>query len=156
MSDRAIGLLLIVVSAFFYWQTYFFKTPPFAAFQQMGAEFFPRGILIALGILGLALTIRGEGSPLPNWTVGRVRAALVRYREVILSLALFPLYGLSVGLIGFFASTVIYLIVMQLILRPRRGLGLLYVAAGSLAFTWALVALFQGYLHVVLPSGSLF
>ncbi len=156
MSDRLIGLLLAVISVFLYWQTYMFKQPPFAAFQTMGAEFFPRGILIGLVVLSLALLVRGEGSLLPNWSGSSVRAVAGRYREVSLTLLLFPVYALAIALVGFTYSTVVYLVVMQLILKPRGGLGLLYVVAGSVAFTWGLVTLFQGYLHVVLPAGSLF
>ncbi|MHB0871170.1 MAG: tripartite tricarboxylate transporter TctB family protein [Chloroflexota bacterium] len=156
MSDRLIGLVLLVASGLFYWQTYFFKKAPFAQFEQMGSEFLPRGILIGLAILGLVLLVTGKGSLLPSWRLGSVRALFTRYREVLLSLLLFPVYALGISLVGFLYSTVVYLVVMQLVLRPRRGRGLLYTVVASLFFAWGLVTLFQGYLHVVLPSGTLF
>lgn len=156
MSDRSIGLMLLVISGFFYWQTLFFKRPQFAQFEQMGPEFFPRGILIVLALLSLALIVRGKGSLLPRWNLGSVRTLATRYRDVVLSLALFPVYVMGITLIGFLYSTMLYLVVMQSVLKPRKGLGLLLVVAGSVTFSWALVQLFQGYLHVVLPAGSLF
>jgi hypothetical protein len=156
MSDRLIGLLLMVISGLFYVQTLFFKKPPFAAFQEMGADFFPRGIVIALAICGLALLVKGQGSLLPSWRLGSMRAGLGKYRDVLITLLLFPLYLVGVGLIGFTYSTVIYLVVMQLALYPRKGISLAYVVVGSAAFTWGAVLLFQNYLHVVFPSGSLF
>ena len=156
MSDRLIGLLLLVISGLLYWQTFFFKRPPFAQFEQMGSESFPRGILIGLAILSFILLVRGEGSLRPSWTLDSVRALFTRYREVLLSLLLFPAYALAIDLVGFFYSTMVYLIVMQLMLRPRRGRALAHTVVGSIAFTWGLVTLFEGYLNVVLPSGTLF
>ncbi len=156
MSDRLIGLVLLVISGLFYWQTYFFKKPPFAQFEQMGSEFFPRGILIGLAIFSFILLVKGQGSLRPSWTMGSMRALFTRYREVLLSLLLFPAYALAIDLVGFLYSTVAYLVVMQLVLKPRWGRGLVYTVAGSAAFTWALVTVFEEYLHVVLPSGTLF
>jgi len=156
MSDRLIGLVLLVISGLFYWDTYHFKRPPFIQFEQMGPEFFPRGILIGLAFFSLILLVRGEGSLLPSWRLGSVRALFTRYREVVLSLLLFPVYALAIDLVGFFYSTIVYLIVMQLLLKPRWGRGLLYTVLGSVAFAWGLVIVFEGFLHVVLPSGTLF
>ena len=156
MSDRLIGLVLLVITGLFYWQTYLFKKPPFAQFEQMGSEFFPRGILIGLAVFSLILLVKGQGSLLPSWRLGSVRALFTRYREVLISLLLFPAYALAIDLVGFLYSTVIYLIVMQLVLKPRWGRGLVYTVVGSAAFTWALVTVFEEYLHVVLPSGTLF
>jgi hypothetical protein len=156
MSDRLIGLVLLVISGVFYWQTYSFKKASFAQFEQMGPEFLPRGILIGLAIFSVILLVRGKGSLLPSWTLGSVRALFTRYREVLLSLLLFPIYALGISLVGFLYATVVYLIVMQLVLKPRWGRGLIITVIGSVAFSWGLVALFEGYLHVMLPSGTLF
>jgi hypothetical protein len=156
MSDRLIGLLVILFSAVMYYESYAFREPPFQTFEGMGAEFFPRAILIGLGILGVILLITGKGSLLPRWTLGGMRAALPRYRGVIISMSLFPLYIVGITFIGFLYATVIYLIVMQLALFPRRGLSILYVVVGSVAFSWGLVELFRRLLNVVLPRGSLF
>ncbi len=156
MSDRLIGLVLLVISGLFYLETYSFKRAPFAQFEQMGSEFFPRGILIGLAIFSLILLVKGQGSLLPSWRLGSVRALFTRYREVLLTLLLFPVYALAINLVGFLYATVVYLIVMQLMLKPRWGRGLVYTVAGSVAFAWGLVTLFEGYLNVVLPSGTLF
>jgi hypothetical protein len=156
MTDRLIGLLVIVFAAVMYVDSYFFREPPFQTFQGMGAAFFPRGILAGLGILGLILLITGKGPLLPRWSLGGMRAALPRYRGVLISVALFPLYILGITYIGFLYSTIIYMIVMQLALFPRRGLSILYVVVGSVAFSWGLVEIFRRLLNVVLPRGSLF
>lgn len=156
MTDRLIGLLLALFAAGMYYQSFFFKQPPFQTFQGMGAAFFPRGILIGLFVLGLILLIKGDGPLLPRWSLGGLRAALPRYRGVIISMLLFPVYILGITLIGFLYSTIIYMVVMQLALYPRRDISVLYVFAGSIAFSWALVEVFRRLLNVVLPAGSLF
>ena len=156
MSDRLVGLMLLLVSAFFYWQTAFFKKPSFSQFEQMGPDFLPRGILIGLAIFSLILLMRGKGSLVPSWRTAQLRALFTKYREVVISLVSFPLYALAIDLIGFGISTVVYLVLMQWVLKPPKGLGFLYSIAGSAVFTWALVTVFQQYLHVILPSGSLF
>jgi hypothetical protein len=156
MSDRLIGLLVTIFAAVMYYESYAFKPPPFQTFEGMGAEFFPRAILIGLGVLGMILLITGKGPLLPRWTLGGMRAALPRYRGVIISVILFPLYIVGITFIGFLYSTIIYMIVMQLALFPRRGLSILYVIAGSAVFSFALVEVFRRLLNVVLPRGSLF
>jgi len=156
MSDRLLGLVLLVISGVFYWQTSFFRRPQFAQLEGMGPEFFPRGILMGIAVLSLVLLIRGQGSLLPSWRLGSVRALFTRYREVVLSLLLFPIYAWAIDQVGFLWATIVYLVVMQLLLKPRWGRDLVYVVAGSALFSWALVMVFEVYLHVVLPSGNLF
>ncbi len=156
MSDRLIGLVLLLISAFLFWQTSLFKKPPFAQFEQLGSEFMPRWILIGLAIFSLVLLINGKGSLVPSWRMSHVKALFTRYREVVITLVLFPVYALGIDLVGFFPSTVVYLVVMQLVLKPLRVIGVVYTVVGSTAFAWALVWVFQEQLHVMLPSGSLF
>lgn len=156
MSDRLIGFLLLLLSVVLYVQTFYFRRPAFSAFESMGSEFVPRGILIGLGIFSLILLVAGKGSLVPTWRKDSVRSLFTRYREVLLCLALFPLYALFIDLIGFAYSTVIYLFTMQLVLKRRRAMGIVYTLAGSAAFTWAITTVFEKYLNVVLPSGSIF
>lgn len=156
MSDRLVGLVLLLFSGFMYLQTFFFKKAPFAAFEEMGSEFFPRGILIGLAIFSLILLMVGKGSLMPSWRMDSVRALFTRYREVVISLVLFPAYAFAIEKVGFAYSTVVYLIVMQMVLKRRKARELLLAVAGSAIFTWALVTIFEGYLQVVLPQGTLF
>ena len=88
---------------------------------------------------------------LDNGAAGR----LDQYRLPLLSLALFPLYALAIPPIGWVAATSVYLIAMQLVLHPRRGLRLATLVVGSVAFSWLLAFAFESYLHVVLPRAGL-
>jgi hypothetical protein len=156
MSDRLIALLLLVVCGFFYWDSSFLKKPAFAAFEALGPETYPRWILAVLAVLSVTLLVRGKGSLVPRISAAGSRAWLDRYRLPIISLALFPLYALAIPQVGWIPATSIYLIVMQLILQPRRGRQLAYLLLGSVAFSWLLAYGFESYLHVVLPRAGLF
>jgi len=156
MSDRLIALLLLLVCGFFYWQSSLVRRPPFAAFEQLGPETFPRAVVAVLAILGVALLIRGKGPLVPRVTRQQFVGWLDRYRLPLISLALFPIYALAIPQAGWIPATAAYLVVMQLILKPRRGAQLAYLLLGSVAFSWLLAYVFETYLHVVLPRAGLF
>ena len=155
MSDRQVGLVLLLFSGVMYWQTYQIRTPGFVQFQQIDAPFFPRLILGFLAALSLLLVIRGRGGTgLPN------RAALVdfgrRYRDVLVTLGLFVLYVIGITVVGWLPATIVYVVALQLILNPNLGRRLVYVVGGSVAFSWFLAFVFEQYLHVVLPRGMFY
>jgi putative tricarboxylic transport membrane protein len=155
MSDRLVALLLLLVCGLFYWQSFLVRRPPFAAFEALGPETFPRAVLAVLAVFSLILLIRGKGPLIPS--LGEPFSDwLARYRLPLISLALFPVYGLAIPQIGWIPATSAYLIVMQLTLQPRRGLRLAYLVVGSVAFGWLLAYAFETYLHVVLPRAGLF
>lgn len=156
MSDRFVALVLLAVCGVLYWQSFAIRKPPFAALESLGAEAYPRGVILVLAIFALLLAARGHGPLLPGVDRAALRSWLARYHLPLLSLALFALYALVMGPIGWFAATFAYLVVMQLLLLPRRGPALGYVIAGSLAFTWLLGEAFVRFLHVVLPRAALF
>ena len=156
MSDRFVALVLLAVSGVFYWQSFAIRKPPFAAFESLGAETFPRGVLAVLALFSLILLARGRGALRPRVDHARLGAWLARYRLPLLSLALFAAYALAVPPLGWLAATVVYLVVMQLVLQPRWGRTVAYVVVGSAAFAWALAEVFERFLHVVLPRAALF
>jgi putative tricarboxylic transport membrane protein len=156
VSDRLIALLLLVACGFFYWQSSFVRRPPFAAFEALGPETFPRWVVAVLAVFSVILLIRGKGSLIPRVSGRRYRVWLDQHRLPLISLALFPVYLLMIPQVGWIPATSLYLILMQLILLPRRGLRLLSVVVGSVAFSWLLAYAFETYLHVVLPRAGLF
>jgi putative tricarboxylic transport membrane protein len=156
MSDRLIALLLLLVCGFFYWQSSLVRRPAFAAFEALGPETFPRAVVVVLAVLGVVLLIRGKGPLVPRISREQLAAWLDHYRLPLISLALFPIYALAIPQAGWIPATAVYLVVMQLILKPRRGAQLAYILVGSLAFSWLLAYVFETYLHVVLPRAGLF
>jgi hypothetical protein len=157
MSDRLVALALLAVCGFLYWQSTFIRRPPFAAFETFDAAAFPRAVLIVLALLCLALLARGSGPVLPRVT----RAGLVRwgtrYRLPLIGLGLFALYTLAMQPLGWNASTILYLVAMQLAILPRRGVrDLALVVGGSVVFALVVGAGFERFLHIVLPRPDLF
>jgi hypothetical protein len=156
MSDRLIGLLLLGACGLFYWQSTLIRQPAFAAFEALGAETFPRAVIVVLGLLGLVLAIRGRGPVIGRITPADLRAWSDRYRLPLISLALFVLYAFAIGPVGWYIATAVYLAAMQLVLLPRLGRQLAYVLAGSVIFTLGLGQVFERLLHIVLPTAQLF
>lgn len=156
MTDRLIGLLLLLLCGLLYWQSTLIRQPPFAAFEALGAETFPRAVIVLLAFFSAALAIRGRGSLVPRIDRTRVRGWLERYRLPLATIALFVVYIVAIERVGWTASTVAFLVVLQLLLRPTRGRQLAYVLLGSAAFALAVGQLFERVLHVVLPRGTLF
>lgn len=155
MSDRLVGLLLLAGCGLFYWQSFAIRPPPFAAFETLGAETFPRAVIVVLALFSAVLVVRGPGPLVPHVDGAAARAWLERYRLPLASLALFALYAVAIPLVGWLAATIAFLVAMQVLLRPGRGREI-YVVGGSIAFAWALAFLFERFLHVVLPRATLF
>ncbi len=157
MSDRLVALALLAVCGFLYWQSTFIRRPPFAAFEAFDASWFPRGVILVLALLSLALLVRGSGPVRPRITRDGARRWLARYRLPLTGLGLFALYALVMPPLGWNLSTILYLVAMQLAILPRRGRrDLALVVGGSVVFTLVLGAGFERFLHVVLPRPDLF
>lgn len=130
---------------------------PRSPFLPLGADFFPRVLLVILAagsLLLLALDILrhrqkrapGEGVP--------------RFREVPRSIpaifALFAGYVFLMPVLGFALATLGFVAVAQILLgphRPRDFPRIALVAVGTATLT---SLIFERYLHVFLPRGVLF
>jgi hypothetical protein len=114
-------------------------------------------VIVVLAVLCLALLVRGSGPTLPRVTRDGVRRWLGRYRLPLIGLALFGVYAVLMRPLGWNASTILYLVAMQLAILPRRGLrDLGFVVGGSVVFALVVGAGFERFLHVVLPRPDLF
>jgi hypothetical protein len=156
MSDRLVGLLLLVASGFLYWQTTFIRRPTFAAFEALGSETFPRAVLVLLALFSATMALRGAGSLVPRIDRARLGGFVERYRLPLLTLGLFVAYVVAIERVGWLISTVAFLVLLQVVLWPRRGRELAYLIAGSALFAVALAQTFERVLRVVLPRGTLF
>ena len=78
-----------------------------------------------------------------------------RHRLVLAVFALFGLYVLAMPRLGYLLSTILFTAAMQWLLG-RRGVqrlpGIAAVAVGTALVTWLV---FERYLYVLLPRGSL-
>lgn len=155
MSDRAIGVALLVFCAVMWAQTYAIKTPPFAQFQQLDSPFFPRLVIIALAAFSALLALRGQGRLLPSGGAAAVARVVRDNARVLASLAMFVMYVVAMPLAGYVPTTAVYLAAMQLLLRRRGPVGTAAVLVVSAISAYLIALVFTTYLHVVLPRGEL-
>jgi hypothetical protein len=150
--DAVVGGLLALLSLVLLWATREIPHPPLI---PIGPAFYPRVVLVVFLLLSLFLLIEGLRAPgrARPWDV---KTWFVRYRVILACFALFGLYVLAMPLLGYLLSTAFFTAAMQWLLG-RRGFrplpAVLAVAVGTSLGTYAV---FQLYLHVLLPRGTLF
>lgn len=113
-----------------------------------GPGFFPQlvaGVLFSLCLWGLFLSWAGAEGPQP-----RVRIP----PRVLLGMGVSLLYILSMELVGYFPSTLLFVFLIMSLVRDGAGYGRL--AAESLALTAIVFLLFRIILKTYLPLGILF
>jgi len=132
LRDQFAAALIMVMVAVFWWDSYSIK----AAEAQM----YPRLILIVLGLLALALFIRGVRlgrTPAQTRVISSLPAFLA---FVVPTLA----YAVSVNYFGFFTSSVIYIPLVAFLIGLRKHWLNAAVTFVFLLATWLVfVALFS-------------
>ena len=143
-QDRVVGVGILLGGAVLFRETFFFKELPW---EPLGMAFWPRALLVMLGIFAVHLIIRGrldEGlSEGPNW---RAFCALATGVAYILALPVF----------GFVLLTPPFIFIAVLLLATavdRRRL--LQAALTAVIGTAGVYLVFHGGLKVQLPEGLL-
>jgi hypothetical protein len=150
--DAMVGGLLALLSLFLLWETQEIPHPPLI---PISPAFYPRVVLSVFLLLSLLLVISGVRAP-RRAGLWDPQTWFARYRVILASFLLFGLYTLALSRLGYLLSTLLFVTVMQWLLG-RRGFrrlpGVLAVAVGTSVGTYVV---FQLYLHVLLPRGTLF
>jgi len=154
--DGVAGLLLLGLAMLLAVQT---RQIPRTPFLPLGADFFPRVLLVIVAagsLLLVGLDILRHRRP----REGASRAVLPRFRDTPRSIpalfAAFAGYVFLMPVLGFLLATAAFAAAAQVLLGPHRPrdlprIGLL--AVGTAALTYLV---FERYLHVFLPRGVLF
>lgn len=143
-QDRLVGIVILVVSAFLFWETFSFKT---VAWDPLGLPFWPRVVLGLLAVLGLYLTIRGT---LDDGPFARLEPM------AFLVLAGAFAYVLAVDVIGYLLATPLFIFGFHLAqggFTAKRAIEAAVVAGLGTALIYYL---FQDVLLVQFPEGALF
>jgi hypothetical protein len=152
--DGIAGLVCLAIAI---WLLLLTRDMPPAVMVPIGPAFYPRLVLILLGILGAMLLAfdlmaarrrRATGGTPP--TAGPPR----NYLLVLATFVLFGLYILALPELGFRISTFLFAVALQVTLdwpRSPRRWGLVVVVA--LATTLVCYLAFETYLSVLLPRG---
>ena len=152
--DTGIGVGLLAVCGILYWQTGFISIPPFV---PIGPSFYPRVMLIFLA--GLAVWLIAEDLLKKRTSAVKAKKATgpaPSYRRVLWGFLIFLGYVACLDLIGFVASTFLFILGLSWAIGPRnvREIPKLFAVAAGTALVCYL--LFEKYLYVFLPRGLLF
>jgi len=152
--DTAIGVGLLAFCGLLYWQAGLVSVPPFI---PIGPSFYPRVVLVLLAALTVWLivedTLKGRA---PAKKTKKPVGPAPDYQRVIVGFLVFLGYVVALDLLGYIASTFLFVLGLSWGVGPRelREMPkLLAVAAGTALVTYLV---FEKYLYVFLPRGLLF
>jgi putative tricarboxylic transport membrane protein len=146
--DGVAGLACLAGALVLLWAS---RGLPHPALVPIGPAFYPRILFGVTAVLAAALVLadlwrRDRGPRMPP----------VSYRLVLLTFVVFSVYVFLLPLLGYRASTLLFVGVLQAVLDPprdRRGWAL--VAVVALATMLVTYYVFERYLSVLLPRGRL-
>ena len=122
---------------------------PHPALVPIGPAFYPRILLTITALLSAALVV----ADLVNRR--RVAPAPARYRLVIVAFVIFGVYVLLLPVLGYRLATCLFVGATEVGLEPPRGRRWWLVLAVALGTTVLTYYVFERYLSVLLPRGSL-
>ncbi len=152
--DTAIGVGLLACCAVLYWQAGLVSVPPFI---PIGPSFYPRIILVLLA--GLTVWLIAEdlvkkGSPARE--AKKPAGPAPNYRKVLLAFFVFLGYVVALDLIGFVASTFLFVLGLSWAVGPREFREMPKLVAVAIGTALVTYLVFEKYLYVFLPRGLLF
>lgn len=152
--DVVVALVLIGLTLAFFWTTFDVRTARFAA---VGAEVWPRVILVPMFLLSVALLIKAlrEGDPPDKQTFDSFGAWLAYYRNPIVCFGLFFVFLLTLRPLGILIAGTLFTFAMQSFLGHRSARYFLMYAVVAIAAVGGMWAAFTYGLGVQLPRGRL-
>jgi len=151
--DTITGLAVLAASLVLFWATLGLERHPMV---PVGPGFYPRIVLGITALMALLLVVvdvleRRKAVAKAGEAEG---AARPDYGLVLAAFAVFAAYVIALPYLGFRIATLAFLIVMQAVLEPPRGVRRwAIVLAVALVATAASYYAFERYLHVLLPRG---
>ena len=152
--DVAIGIALLGLCGFLYWQA---GLAPAPSFVPIGPAFYPRVVLVLLAALSIWLIVETLlRRRIPAASPKKPAGPKPDYGRVVLGFFVFFGYVISLSIIGFVSGTFLFVLGLGWAVGPRRIRDipkLLAVASGTAAVTYIV---FEKYLYVFLPRGFFF
>jgi putative tricarboxylic transport membrane protein len=152
--DTGIGIGLLAFCGLLYWQAGLVSVPPFV---PIGPSFYPRVILILLA--GLAVWLMAEDllkRRAPARAVKKLMGPGPNYQRVVIGFFIFLGYVAALDLIGFLASTFLFILGLSWSIGPRNVREMPKLVAVAVGTALATYLIFERYLNVFLPRGLLF
>ncbi len=152
--DGVAGLLLLALSALLAVQTLQIPRTPFL---PLGADFYPRVLLVVLAAGALLLVVvdilRHRRQPAPRETLPRFRDVPPAIPAIFIA---FAGYVFLMPILGFVLATLAFVAVAQVLMGPHRPRDLPRIGLLAVGTAAAMYLIFERYLHVFLPRGVLF
>lgn len=144
--DGVAGLLCLAGSLILLWMS---RGVPQPALVPIGPAFYPRILLGVAALLGAALVVADLVS------ARRAPPPATSYRLVVLTFTIFAGYVFAMPWVGYRLATLAFVAVLAATLEPPRGRRWALVLAVAVATTVVTYYVFERYLFVLLPRGSL-
>lgn len=129
---------------------------PSSRFETLGAGAFPRFVYGAICLVAvIAIVDALRKIPRSSWATFGVEtvAWAKRSRLVFVSLAAFAAYIAALPILGFSIASFLFVLVLQVILMPRRPVNIVVAVIIALIFSFGLNWLFAEVFTVFLPRG---
>ena len=131
---------------------------PQSSFVPVGPDFYPRIVLVIMAVLSVMLIASDlwrQQSKIAAATVGAEPAAQKRnYRLVGMTFAVFAGYVVLLPLVGYRLATFLFMLALQAVIDPPRGVRRwVVVMVSALASSAVTYIVFDHYLSVLLPRG---
>ncbi len=152
-SDAVIGLVLLALSGGAFWLS---RDLPSPLFVPLTPAFFPRlvaGILGGLALLLVVRGLRGGRSPAAARTAAAGAEAAGRLGPALLVFGALGAYVALIPHLGFYASTLFFLVALGWLLEERRLASLPRLVAAAVVTTVVTYLVFTKYLQVLFPEG---
>lgn len=157
-ADAIVALLLLVLCAELYRETFNFRAPSFAT---MSPGTWPRFVIIALAALCMIMLIQSLLWPAPvrrldsEGEAAEESAKPMSHRNALICFGIFAAFLLSLHWLGMLIAGVAFVFLMQELMGPRDMKSRLVHAAIAFVSVGGMWAVFTFALRVVLPEGMI-
>ena len=152
--DTGIGIGLLAFCGVLYWEAGLVSVPPFI---PIGPSFYPRVVLVLLAGLAGWLIVEDTLKRRREAKEAKKPAGLApNYRRVLNAFLIFLGYVACLDLIGYMASTFLFVLGLSWAIGPRNMREMPKLAAVAVGTALATYVIFERYLYVFLPRGLLF
>jgi len=145
-SDRIASIILIGICTYFWIKA--------KSFSKFGA-FFPKVVIIVLGILSLLLLVQ---SFIKKEDIKIFRETSTKYITIIISSLLIIIWGFFINVLGFVFTSILFFTIIYIILdRKKRGFSAILIKIVTVILIVGLFYIFfEKILLVPFPKGILF
>ncbi|MFA1821503.1 tripartite tricarboxylate transporter TctB family protein [Virgibacillus oceani] len=160
MGEIVIGFLLILLSALIY-----FNSGDFPQLNETHLDpgSYPKLIAALLFLLSLMLImkqivtlVKTKEFGFKNGFMNFLQKQWNEYRLVIFMLVVLGLYILSLDILGFIVSTIIFIIAAGILIGPIKKKNVITISIISFIMTFGVYFFFENVLYVRFPNGIFF